>query len=345
MRDVAALAGVSVGTVSNVLTGTKRVSPATERRVLDAIESLGFVRNDAARQLRVGHSSTVGFIVLDVANPFFTDVASGAEEELAPARRPLLLADGRESAERQLSYLELFEEQRVSGLLITPVGDLRARLERVRSRGIPVVLVDHHDDAWPFPSVSVDDRRGGELAMGHLLDTGSRRPAYLSGPSAIPQMHARWQGAQAAAAARGVAAPLLLELDSTNAAAGRAGARRLLDLPAASRPDAVFAANDLIALGVLQALTLAGVRVPDDIALVGYDDIAFAETAAIPLTSVRQPAAEMGRAAAGLLLGALDGSTPDADDTQPAAGATATEAAPPRIRFDPELIARASTAR
>jgi LacI family transcriptional regulator len=329
VRDVATLAGVSVGTVSNVLTGTKKVSPATASRVLDAIETLGFVPNEAARQLRIGRGRTVGFVVLDVANPFFTDVAAGAEEALSPARRPILLANGGESAERELAYLDLFEEQRVSGLLITPVGDVRARLERLRDRGIPVVLVDRHDEAWPFSSVSVDDRRGGELAATHLFDTGRVRPAFVGGPRGIPQMAQRASGASAAAEARGLAPLIDIELTATNAEAGREGALRLLDLPVRERPDAVFAANDLMALGVLQALTLAGVRVPDDMAIVGYDDIAYAASAAIPLSSVRQPARELGRAAAALLLAELD-----APGEHPAQ----------HVRFEPELVPRASTA-
>ncbi|MDO9398931.1 MAG: LacI family DNA-binding transcriptional regulator, partial [Herbiconiux sp.] len=166
VRDVAALAGVSVGTVSNVLNGSQRVSPATSQRVIDAIETLGFVRNDAARQLRAGRSSTVGFVVLDVSNPFFTEVARGAELALGERagdgrRRPLLLGNSGDDVEREQAYLDLFEEQRVAGLLISPVGAPHARLERLRERGSPVVLIDRHDSTRSFSSVGVDDRRGG----------------------------------------------------------------------------------------------------------------------------------------------------------------------------------------
>lgn len=328
VRDVAALAGVSVGTVSNVLNQSKPVSPATAARVHDAIAKLGFVRNDAARQLRVGQSRTVGIMVLDISNPFFADVARGAEDTLGEHGRSLILGNSGESTERELNYLDLFEEQRVSGLLITPVGAVQPRLERLRERGSPVVLVDRHDNARSFSSVSVDDLRGGELAAGHLLDIGRQSLAFVGGPLEILQVAQRARGAERAVRSRGGASFRMLELDTMRAEAGRTAGEQLLALPAAERPDAVFAANDLIALGVLQALTAAGVRVPDDIALIGYDDISFAANAAIPLSSVRQPAHEMGRTAAELLLAEIE--HPDAHDYR-------------HVAFQPELVVRDST--
>ncbi|QJU52603.1 LacI family DNA-binding transcriptional regulator [Herbiconiux sp. SALV-R1] len=331
VRDVAALAKVSVGTVSNVLNRSKPVAPDTERRVLDAIDKLGFVRNDAARQLRMGRSRTVGFMVLDVANPFFTDVARGAEDTLAPLGRPLVLGNSGDALDRELAYLDLFEEQRVAGLLITPVGQVHGRLMRLRERGSPVVLVDRHDHGRSFSSVSVDDQRGGELAATHLLDLGRTRLAFLGGPASILQVEQRARGAADAVRTQAGEATLrVLEQETMNAEGGRAGAERLLALPASERPDAIFAANDLMALGVLQALTFAGVRVPDDIALIGYDDIFYAATAAVPLSSVRQPAREMGRTAADLLLHEIDAPSPPTEYRH--------------ITFTPELIIRDSTA-
>jgi LacI family transcriptional regulator len=329
VRDVAALAGVSVGTVSNVLNQSKRVSPDTAKRVLDAIEKLGFIRNDAARQLRVGQSRTVGLMVLDVSNPFFTDVARGVEDTLAQFGRSLILGNSGENAERELGYLDLFEEQRVSGLLITPIGNVLPRLERLRERGSPVVLVDRHENAHTFSSVSVDDHRGGQLAAAHLLDLGRECLAFVGGPRRILQVEQRSSGAQDVIVERGARPLHVLELDSMRADAGRRGAEQLLALPAAERPDAVFAANDLIALGVLRELTRAGVRVPDDIAIIGYDDIYFAANAAIPISSVRQPAWEMGRTATELLMAEIE--EPTKRDYR-------------HVVFQPELIVRESTA-
>ena len=328
VRDVAALAGVSVGTVSNVLNHSTKVSPDTERRVQDAITALGFVRNDAARQLRVGQSRTVGMMVLDVSNPFFTDLARGVEDTLTTFSRSLILGNSAEDGARERAYLDLFEEQRVSGLLITPVEDVIPRLERLRERGSPVVLVDHHENVNNFSSVSVDDFRGGQLAAQHLLDTGRTRPAFIGAARGIAQVGQRLKGARSIFDAAGIELLHVLEVETMSADAGRDAAELLLALPADRRPDSVFAANDLLALGVLQALTRAGVRVPADIALVGYDDIYFAASAAIPLTSIRQPAWEMGRSAASLLMAEVE---------------SGESGEYHHVIFQPELVVREST--
>ncbi|MFB2580017.1 LacI family DNA-binding transcriptional regulator [Herbiconiux sp. P15] len=327
VKDVAALARVSVGTVSNVLNRSTTVSPDTAKRVLDAIDQLGFIRNDAARQLRVGRSSTIGMMVLDVSNPFFTDVGRGVEHALVGTRRTLMMANTGNDPALEQSYLDAFEEQRVSGLLITPVGPVVGRLDRLRARGIAVVLVDRHADAEGFSSVSVDDVQGGRLAARHLLETGRERLAFLGGPVDLPQVRHRLQGAREEAARRGTAPIEVVELRAMDVDSGRAGAERLLGRRAAERPDAIFAANDLIALGVLQALVRARLRVPDDVALIGYDDVFFAANAAIPLTSIRQPAHEMGETAARLLLTEIAGEG----------------SAPEHIVFQPTLVVREST--
>ena len=142
IRDVAARAGVSVGTVSNVLNHSDKVSPTSVARVVAAIEELGYVRNDAARQLRAGRSTTIGLVVLDVRNPFFTDVARGAEDEAAQHSMSVILGNSDESSVREAGYLDLFDEQRVHGVLISPFGDVAPRLRRLRSRGTAAVLVD-----------------------------------------------------------------------------------------------------------------------------------------------------------------------------------------------------------
>uniref|UniRef100_UPI00286A6520 LacI family DNA-binding transcriptional regulator n=1 Tax=Salinibacterium sp. TaxID=1915057 RepID=UPI00286A6520 len=142
VRDVAARAGVSVGTVSNVMNHPGKVTPATAARVTAAIEELGFIRNDAARQLRDGRSKTIGLVVLDVRNPFFTDVARGAEDAAAEAGLSVTLGNSDENTDRESAYLDLFEQQRVHGVLISPYSDITARLLGLRARGIPAVLVD-----------------------------------------------------------------------------------------------------------------------------------------------------------------------------------------------------------
>jgi DNA-binding LacI/PurR family transcriptional regulator len=331
IKEVALRAGVSVGTVSNVLNRPQAVSSQTRQRVLDAIKELGYVRNDSARHLRAGRSRTVAIVVLDVSNPFFTDVVQGAEEVVAQAGGMLVVCNSGEDPARERHHLALLEEQRVQGLLITPVGaGHHKQLERLIERGIPVVLVDRGSGQTNRCSVAVDDVLGGRLAGQHLAECGHRRIAFVGGPFTIPQVTDRHAGAVAALADLDSGIDLqVIETASLSAVAGREAAEAICALPAAKRPTAIFCANDLLALGVLQGLTTGGVRVPHDIALIGYDDIDFAATAAVPLTSVYQPREQLGRTAAQLLL-------EEAED----AGRHGHR----HVVFQPHLVIRQSTA-
>ena len=329
IKDVATRAGVSVGTVSNVLNRPELVAPETQERVRSAITALGFVRNESARRLRAGRSRMFGLVVLDVSNPFFTDVAAGAEEAATEAGFAVLLCNSSERADRESHHLELLEQQRVEGVLITPVDAVDEKLARLRSRGTPVVLVDRTAGTTDQCSVAVDDQVGGRLARDHLLERGHRRITYVGGPFTIRQVQDRFDGAQRAIATADLPADLaVIETTGLNVAEGRRAGAELGDLPARSRPTAVFCANDLLALGVLQEMTRRGLRAPDDIALVGYDDIDFAAAAAVPLSSVRQPRHELGRAAAELLIS--EAMTPE-------------EHAHRQIVFGPELVIRTSS--
>lgn len=328
VKDVAREAGVSVGTVSNVLNRPEKVSPATVTRVIAAIDSLGFVRNDAARQLRAGRSRALGLIVLDIQNPFFSSLALGAEDRARESGYSIILGNSDEKSDREASYLDLFEEQRMAGVLISPFGDIDERLQRLRDRGTPAVLVDRSTSSGGFSSVSVDDVAGGMLAGRHLLDIGRRRIAFVGGPLDIRQVNDRLTGLHEAAATVPDAHVEVLLGESLSIIEGRRLGDLLAARPAAQRPDAIFAANDLMAIGVLQALVMLGsIRVPDDIALVGYDDIEFASGAVVPLTSVRQPAGLIGSTAVEILLDeALNDATPGRS-----------------VVFQPELVVRAST--
>jgi LacI family transcriptional regulator len=327
VKDVAARAGVSLGTVSNVLNRPAQVSEPTRRRVLAAIEELGFVRNEAARRLRGAGSRTLAYVVLDAANPFFTDVARGVQEAADEAGLVLYLCDSGQGIERQNAYLELLEEQRMAGVLITPVNPADPRITALQARGTPVVLVDRV--AGPgLCSVSVDDVLGGSLAATHLLETGHRRLAFVGGPKRLGQIADRIRGAAQTVREAGADELLVLETDTLTVAGGRRAGQRLLGLPAVRRPTAAFCGNDLVALGLLQQMVQAGVRVPDDLAIVGYDDVELAQAAAVPLTSVSQPRHLLGRTATELLL-AEAGNDPDHQHRE--------------VVFSPELVVRAST--
>jgi LacI family transcriptional regulator len=328
IRDVAERANVSVGTVSNVLNNPELVADATRERVEQAIAELGFVRNGSARQLRAGQSRSVGAIVLDVANPFFTEVTRGIEDRLREDNLLLVLCSSDDSAEKEQHYLTVLEEQRVRGVLVTPAGRDLSTLARMQQLGMAVVLLDRPSPTPDFCSVAVDDARGGELAGRHLLDAGHQVIGFITGPRTIRQCADRRRGLRKAVRAAGldpdraireVVAPL-------NADGGDSAVDELL--ASGPRPTALFCVNDITALGALRGLRRAGLAVPDDIAVVGYDDVEFASMLSTPLTSVRQPKYQIGSAAADLLL--AEGDEPSAHDHR-------------QQLFIPELVVRESS--
>jgi LacI family transcriptional regulator len=303
VRDVARKAGVSVGTVSNVLNSPDKVADKTVLKVQQAISALGFVRNDAARQLRAGKSRSIGLLVLDVRNPFFTDVARGAEEAASEHQMSILLANSDENHDREKQLLSLFEEQRVAGVLVSPVTSDIAELSRARDRGTPIVLVDRQSKDKSLSSVAVDDVAGGFMAVSHLIETGRKRIMFAGGPMSIQQIADRLKGSKKACNSQVSVSLEILETKNLTVLEGRAVAEEILSRPVSKRPDAVFAANDLLAIGIMQVLVVAkSVSIPEDIALVGYDDISFASSALISLTSVRQPSALIGAQAIELLI-------------------------------------------
>lgn len=325
ISDVARLAGVSVGTVSNVLNRPERVAERTRAKVQAAIEELSFVRNASARQLREGAVRTVGAVVLDIANPFFTEMARGVEDRLAEDGYALMLGSSDEDPERETRFLRLFEEHGVHGMLVTPTrGTTMGALQRLRERGTRVVLLDHRSPDPSLPSVAVDDVRGAALATHHLLEQGHERIGFLNGPMTIRQCVDRHDGVRQALleAGRDPAEALVeVPLDALNAGNGALGMARLLDMPGPP-VTATFCVNDFTALGALRCLRQRGLQVPHDMAMVGYDDVVFASELFTPLTSVRQPTHDLGWRAADLLLGSEQ---------------------PERLLFQPELVVRASS--
>jgi LacI family transcriptional regulator len=327
IREVAAAAGVSVGTVSNVLNSPDLVAVETRERVEQVMRQMGFVRNGLARQLREGRARTVGAVVLDIANPFFTEAARGIEDRLSQAGCMLILCSTDQLAEREDSYLQMLEEQGVRGVLVTPSRLQAEPLLALQQRGVPVVLLDCPSPTPDICSVSVDDFHGGELVAAHLLSRGHRRILFLNGPTEVPQCAARSRGAQHALRSAGWEPAqhlfeLALPVVSTD------GAEAMLDqvLALPEQPTAIMCVNDLVALGVMRCLRKRGIKVPDDIAVVGYDDVPFAAELATSLTTVRQPTYQLGHTAAALLLADADGATEHQ-----------------QVVFDPELVVREST--
>lgn len=307
IRDVAERAGVSAGTVSNVLNRPSYVRAETRERVFAAIRELDFVPDKSARQFRPGRTRTVGVLVANLDNPFFVDVALGAEQRSRELELGVVVCNSAYDPVRESQNLDLLVQQRVQGIIISPVDENSSRLEMLKDRGIPMVFVDRVGDDRDCWSVMVDDRRGGRLGAKHLIDRGHRRIAYLGHPDRSPKVRERYQGAREVInRAPGDITLELLSAESWTVESGRAAGNALIRRPADKRPSAVLCANDMLALGLLQTVTQNGIRVPEDLAIVGYDNIQWSEIGAVPLTTVAQPRELLGRTAVDMIMQLID---------------------------------------
>ncbi|GGM63498.1 LacI family DNA-binding transcriptional regulator [Microbacterium saperdae] len=327
IRQVAEAANVSVGTVSNVLNRPDYVAPATLAKVQATMERLGFVRNNLARQVKLGESTSIAMVVLNVANPFFGGLASACVEAAERRGHTIVLGTSDQHPDREDRYIDLFEGQRVKGMLVTPLNGFTTRMGVTRNRRMPLVLFDDASADWDCCSVAMDGRLGGRIAVTHLIDRGRRDIVFIGGP--LSQVHDRWAGAQDAVRAVEGVRFTHMETADQRMADGREAGMKIATLPPELRPDAIFAANDLLALGVMQALLATpGISVPDDIAVIGYDDIEYGASAALPLTTVRQPLDALADAAVSMIL----------SEAADFSGHTHT-----RLLLPPELIVRSST--
>jgi LacI family transcriptional regulator len=325
MADVAVLAGMSLGTVSNYFNRPDKVSAERRRRVEAAVDQLGFAPSRLARALARGQQQVVALVVLDLNNPYFSVAARGMEDHLAPEGIMLTVASSDEDPEREKSCLRLFEEHSVAGVVITPAGPSLRSLEEMTSRGTPAVLLGRRaplDEGWC--AATGDDAVGGALISRHLLELGHRRIAYLNGVGATRGTNLRRESLRSSIAAAGGAFSEVL-CPTMTIVGGELGAQQLLEV--ADRPTALVCANDLLALGALRVLEHRGVRVPDDVALVGYDDVDFAGSLSVPLTTVRQDKYLLGQQAAELLLRELREESHEHVE----------------VLLTPELVVRAST--
>lgn len=329
MRRVAQLAGVSVSTVANVLNNPGLVADDTRRRVQEVIAQVGFVRSGPARQLRGLPSQLVGVVTLDQGNPYYAALNRGIEDGLAEAGCVTLTCSTDVRPDKEARVLRILEEQAVRGILVTPTSPDVSSILDVARRGTPVVLVDGPAGRAGACAVTIDHHLGGRLVGAHLLELGHRRFAYVRTVSdAIPAVD-RLDGFHAALAAAGFD-PVEALVDVRISPASRLveDADRIVDevLDRDDPPTAIACVNDLAALGVMRGLARRGRRVPQDVSVVGYDDLDFAALLHPALTTVRTPVRELGRAAAGML---LDEATDAHRHTE--------------IRFAPTLIPRDSS--
>jgi LacI family transcriptional regulator len=311
IRDVARLSGVSPMTVSRVINDSERVSPETRRRVEQAISELGYVPSRLARGLSRQRTGTLSVIVPDVANPFFTAVVRAAEEVARRADYHVILCDTRADLSVERDVIEELIAHRVEGVVIAPVSDRSAtHLQRLAEFGVPFVLIDRTVPGVDCDVVLGDSSGGARRLVEHLISLGHRRIGFIVESDDVSTARDRRRGYEAALDAAGISLdPALVAHAAPDPSGGSVGMARLLELE--ERPTAVFTVNNLVALGAIEAVRAAGLHVPDDVALVCFDDIEFASRLYPFLTAMEQPAQTFGALGTQLLLERIEGRGPD----------------------------------
>ncbi|RWM28434.1 substrate-binding domain-containing protein [Mesorhizobium sp.] len=300
IADVARYAGVSVATVSHVMNRTRHVEPETAERVRAAITALRYSPNSLARSLRRGETKTIGLLLPDNSNPFFASVARQIEDAGFVAGYTVILCNSDGSAEKEERYLSVLMAKQIDGLIFAGSSD-HARVFSRLLPDVPAVLLDREIHSVNVDSVLVDHDHGGYLAGRYLVGLGHQKIGVIGGPRDSSSSPARLRGFTRALAEAGLDLPSSSVVDSDyHFAGGRLAMERLME----QAPDitAVFACNDLMAMGAITALRSRGLRVPDDMSLVGFDDIPYAVTTWPPLTTIAQPVEKIGTRAVSLLL-------------------------------------------
>jgi len=308
MRDVAEQAGVSISTVSHVVNATRPVSKGVTERVRQAMDDLGYQPNLLARSLRRGQTFAIGMIVPDNVNPFFAEVARGIEDTGFAQGYTVILCNSGGDLDRELVYVNKLVERQVDGIIFVAAGLSSARICEMQERSVPVVVVDRDllRVSATVDSVLVDNEKGGWYATQHLLDLGHRRIACITGPSDLTPSAERVTGYRKALNAADVTVDeAMVVRGDFQYESGFSAALRLLDLQ--EPPTAIFACNDLMAMGAIRAAVTQGRRVPDDLSIVGFDDVRLAAFTNPALTTVAQPKFEMGKLAASLLVERIKG--------------------------------------
>lgn len=299
--DVADEAGVSYATVSRVINNKAHVSPEKRERVLRAMAQLGYVANMQARSLAGGESRVVGLLVDYLSSSYMDEIIRGIDEALDAENYDLMLYTTHRRKTKESVYVTKLTRRLADGLLLILPRNAAAYLDTLRQRQFPHVLVDYLSDKQNVPSVSATNFRGAYDAMSFLLSLGHRRIGFITGTMEFGCARDRLNGYHTALKDHGISSdPQLVCEGNFMQPQGYVCARRLLSLP--ERPTAIFASNDMMAFGVMEAARELGLRLPEDLSIVGFDDIPQASHVHPALTTVRQPLEEMGRSAAHLLL-------------------------------------------
>lgn len=329
MQDVAKAAGVSVATVSATINGSARVSAKLEARVREAIRAVGYQPNGIARSLKKGSTKTIGLVVTDITNPYFTSVVRSIEDVAHAHGYAVILCNSDEDVAKERIYLELLRARMVDGLVFAPAGDAGEYLDFPAEQRAPAVFLDRTVDSVAADAVVVDNAGGSRLAIHHLIALGHRRIGFISGRRHLSTSRERLEGYRRALEENGLAFEPALVCDG-NFRQQDAYESALRLLARSPRPTAVFAANNLMAIGLMLAIKDAGLRCPDDVSVACFDDFDWANVFHPRLTTVAQPTTAIGVQAMTLLLGRLQGAP--------------AEAPARRIVLRPELIVRDSCA-
>ncbi len=303
LKEVAEKAGVSVATVSRVLNAPEKVKPPTRSRVQAVVQALDYRPSRVARRLRVsyGHSNLLGLVIPDIQNPFFADITRGVEDVAYAHGYALILSNSDESIEKQRLCLDTLCMESVDGVILPPVREQDEDVAGLIERGIPVVYVDRRMKKIRFDTVVSSNEQGAYEAVSLLIRRGHQRIGLIGGIPNISTSKERRQGYEHALVEHGLALdPALIREGDSRHESGYQIARELLQQP--HPPTALFTGNNLMTLGALAAIHSLGLRIPDDVAIVGYDDMSWALALNPPLTVVSQPGYEIGRRAAELML-------------------------------------------
>ncbi|MEU0571103.1 LacI family DNA-binding transcriptional regulator [Nonomuraea sp. NPDC005983] len=301
IKDVAAHAGVSVATVSRVLNDHPSVTDDTRRRVHDAMAALNYVPNAVARSLRTTATRTLGLIIGDILNPFFTELARSVEDEARREGFTVVMGNADERADEQDHYVRTLLEQRVDGLLICPTAELTPLVQQLAEAGAPLVFLDRTIDGLDVPCVRSDGSAAITELVKHLHEQGHRHIALASGPSTLSTGRERTRAFTDALSAAGLTAPPeYVRYGDFREGSGRSITAELLDLP--TPPDAIFFGDNLMTLGGLEEIRARKLRIPRDVAVASFDDVTWFRHIEPPITAIAQPTAEMGRRAVQLLL-------------------------------------------
>jgi LacI family transcriptional regulator len=305
IRDVAAVAGVSPATVSRVLNTNDRVRPELRDRVHDAVARLGYRPNSQARSLRTRATTVLGLIISDIQNPFFTALVRGVEDAASAVGYSVVLANTDEDLSKEQRYLEIAAAEQMAGVVLSPASAADTRIDLLVERSIPVVTIDRRIRSSTVDSITVNNHRAAHEAVSHLLAAGCRRIGVVAGPPDVTTGAGRLAGYRAALKEAGIPLdPSLVVRGNFRVDGGREATRKLL--AAGPPPDGLFVTNNLMTVGALDALAEAGLRYPEDLLLVGFDDMSWAGLAP-PLTLVEQPTYDIGRNATELLLRRIGG--------------------------------------